>query len=93
MRRYKTFCLNVNLPYPLEFATPIMIRAFDHDAIGRDDVMGHFNVPVQPIREASKDPHTRNSLQPVWYRLLDANHEETQGEVLCAFQLLGTSKR
>jgi hypothetical protein len=87
---YKTYCLNVNLPYPLEFATPIMIRAFDHDVVGRDEVMGRVQIPILPIRDVSKDPDTRNILQPAWYHLRDNNNVELSGEILAAFQLLGT---
>jgi hypothetical protein len=42
--RYRALTVNVVLPYPLEYAPNITVSVFDHDAVGKDDVMGHFRV-------------------------------------------------
>eukprot|EP00736_Rhodelphis_marinus_P012214 Rmarinus@m.21902 len=78
---YQTLTMEVSLPQPLALSPDINILLFDHDQIGKDDLLGRITVDVESVT-AERPP------QPDWLGVYMNDPEDIEGELLCSFQLI-----
>ena len=63
------------------FAPRIHITIFDHDPIGKDEVIGKCMVPLDDLT-------CQMPAEPTWFPLYDSNTKITEGSLLASFQLI-----
>ena len=92
-RWYETLYFDdVRVPEPLEYAPKIYCEIFDAD-YGCDDSLGRFTVKSHDIYRETEEKmeieiEENHEIEPIWYKLEDAEGRRVDGEVLVAFELV-----
>lgn len=82
---YQSFCFDCELPEK-EFMPQVNIKCYDWDMIGKDDYCGQifFNLQDAFILDSLDDPFP----DPEYHEIFVEVPGDSQGEILCSFQLI-----
>mmetsp|Transcript_15392 Transcript_15392/g.31719 ORF Transcript_15392/g.31719 Transcript_15392/m.31719 type:complete len:1960 (+) Transcript_15392:197-6076(+) len=83
---YKTICFDTQLPDP-QFFPQVNFQLFDWDAgLDPDDYCGCFNALL--TEENITDADDTELKTPSWFSLMKEEEGDSEGEILCCFQLI-----